>query len=183
MIKQSVSRRKLASLPLLLLAAGGLTGCANDSVDDLVSYVAEIRETRKGKVEPLPPQVREEGFRYQATRLRDPFMTPDGLQMLSNKRRNSTILPDMNREREPLEAYQLDTLRMVGSIQKGSTLLALIQAPDGVIHQVRENSYLGRNYGRVKALSHEGIELVETIPDGMGGWMERPAQISLKDQG
>ncbi|HFC53333.1 MAG TPA: pilus assembly protein PilP [Gammaproteobacteria bacterium] len=181
MIKQCVSRRKLASLPLLLLAAAGLTGCANDNVDDLVSYVAEIRETRKGVVKPLPPQVREEGFRYQASRLRDPFMTPNGLQAMADKRKNSSIHPDMNREREPLEAYQLDTLRMVGSIQKGNTLLALIQAPDGVIHQVRENNYLGRNHGRVKALSRDGIELVETIPDGMGGWMERPAQLSLKD--
>ncbi len=181
MMLQNISRRRLASLPLLLLAGGLLTGCANDSVDDLVSYVAEIRETRKGKVQPLPPQVREEGFRYQASELRDPFMSQSALQMLSDKSRNSSIRPDMNREREPLEAYQLDTLRMVGSIQKGNTLLALIQAPDGVIHQIRENSYLGRNYGRVRALSPEGIELIETIPDGMGGWMERPAQITLKD--
>ncbi len=181
MSKQSVSRRTLAGLPLLLLAAGGLTGCANDSVDDLVSYVEEIPDTKKGEVKPLPPQVREEGFRYQASRLRDPFMTPSGLQMLSDRRKNSSIHPDMNREREPLEAYQLDTLRMVGSIQKGDTLLALVQAPDGVIHQVRKNDYMGRNHGRVKTLSREGIELIETIPDGMGGWMERPAQLSLKD--
>ncbi len=168
-------------ITLMLLVGGLLTGCANDSVDDLVNYVAEIRETRKGKVEPLPPLVKEEGFRYQASDQRDPFMSLSGMQRLAERRKNSGVHPDVKRKREPLESFQLDTLRMVGSLQKSGQLLALVQSPDGVIHPVKKNNYLGHNHGRVVKLSRDKIELVEIIPDGMGGWMERPAQISLKD--
>jgi len=168
-------------ISLIMVAGGLLTGCANDSVDDLVSYVSDIRETRKGKVQPLPPMIEEEGFRYQASDQRDPFLSISGLQRLEKQKKNSGIHPDAKREREVLESYQLDTLRMVGSLQKAGKLLALVQSPDGVVYQVRKNNYLGHNHGRVTALSRDRIELVEIIPDGMGGWMERPAQINLKD--
>lgn len=175
------SEPRLLRIVLLTLIGGMLAGCANDNVDDLVSYVAEIRETRKGKVEPLPPMVKEEGFRYQASDQRDPFMSPSSMQRLAERNKHSGIHPDAKRKREPLESFQLDTLRMVGSLQKSGQLLALVQSPDGIIHQVKKGNYLGRNHGRVVELSRDKIELVEIIPDGMGGWMERPAQISLKD--
>ena len=181
MISQINLRRRLLSVSLILMAGTLLTGCANDSVDDLVSYVADIRETRKGKIKPLPPMLKEEGFRYQASDKRDPFLSISGLQRMNEQRKNSSIHPDSKRKREALESYQLDTLRMVGSLQKSGKLLALVQSPDGVVYPVRKNSYLGHNHGRVTKLSQDKIELTEIIPDGMGGWMERPAQISLKD--
>ncbi len=181
MIGQANSGYRLLYIPLFLIAGALLTGCANDSVDDLVSYVADIRETRKGEVKPLPPMTKEEGFRYQASDQRDPFLSMSSLQRLQEQRKNNSIHPDAQRERETLESYQLDTLRMVGSLQKSGKLLALVQAPDGIVYQVRKNNYLGHNHGRVTKLTGDRIELVEIIPDGMGGWMERPAQISLKD--
>ncbi len=181
MIRQINSRHQLLHASLILIAGVLLTGCANDSVDDLVNYVADIRETRKGKVKPLPPMTKEEGFRYQANDQRDPFLSITSLQLLKEQRKNNSIHPDAKRQRETLESYQLDTLRMVGSLQKAGKLLALVQSPDGVVYQVRKNNYLGHNHGRVTKLSRDKIELIEIIPDGMGGWMERPAQISLKD--
>ncbi len=181
MIRKINSRHWIANISLILISGGMLAGCANDSVDDLVSYVADIRETRKGSVKPLPSMDKEEGFRYQASDQRDPFLSINGLQQLQEQRKNSDIHPDSKREREALESYQLDTLRMVGSLQKSGKLLALVQSPDGVVYQVRKNNYLGHNHGRVMKLSRDRIELVEIMPDGMGGWMERLAQISLKD--
>ncbi len=181
MIRQIGSGYRFLHVFLILIAGAFLTGCANDSVDDLVNYVADIRETRKGKVKPLPPMPKEQGFSYQASDQRDPFLSITGLQRLEEQRKNSAVHPDAKRKREALESYQLDTLRMVGSLQKSGNLLALVQSPDGVVYTVRKNNYLGHNHGRVTALSKDKIELVEIIPDGMGGWMERPAQISLKD--
>ncbi len=166
---------------LVLSSVGLIAGCANDSVDDLERYVEDIRETRKGRVHPLPVMKAEEGFRYQASNQRDPFLSASSMQRLQEKRKNSGIHPDAKREREVLESYQLDTLRMVGSLRKSGKLLALVQSPDGVVYSVRKGNYLGHNHGRVTGLSQNKIELVEIIPDGMGGWMERPAQISLKN--
>ncbi len=181
MIGQRRCGYSLLPIALVLVTGSLLSGCANDNVDDLVSYVAKIRETRKGKVKPLPPLVKEEGFRYQASNLRDPFLSITGLQRMNKHRKNSGVHPDAKRKREPLEAFQLDTLRMVGSLQKAGQLVALVQSPDGAVYQVRKNNHLGHNHGRVTELSRDRIKITEIISDGMGGWMERPAQISLKD--
>jgi len=89
----------------------------------------------------------------------------------------------MNRTREALELFPLDSLDMVGTLGMGSKDTAgLIKDPDGVIHRVRPNNYLGQNYGRITGIFDDRIELVELVPNGVGGWIERPASIALESK-
>ena len=118
-----------------------------------------------------------ETFEYAAQDLRDPFSdawaNPDG---------GSGLRPDPNRRKEPLEQYPLDSLDMVGTIGAGGGLVALVMAPDRVTHRIRPGAYLGQSDGRVTSIAEDKIELVELVPDGAGGWLERPASIALEDQ-
>ncbi len=69
---------------------------------------------------------------------------------------------------------------MVGTLGLGADMRALMKDPDGVIHQVRADNYIGQNYGRITAIFEDHIEMVELIPNGVGGWIEKPASISLE---
>jgi type IV pilus assembly protein PilP len=88
--------------------------------------------------------------------------------------------PDANRRKEVLEAFPLDGLNMVGTIGSGD-LIGLVLAPDRVTYRVRPGNYLGQNDGRVTAIFEDRIEMVELVPDGAGGWLERQAKIALED--
>jgi type IV pilus assembly protein PilP len=87
----------------------------------------------------------------------------------------------MNRRRQPLEAFTLDSLSMVGTIGAGSSPVALVLAPDKVTYRVTPGVYLGQSDGRVVTVTPNKIELVELVPDGNGGWLERQAHIALNE--
>ncbi len=95
--------------------------------------------------------------------------------------KGSGIRPDVNRPREALEEYPLDSLRMVGTLEQGGQMWALVRAEDGTIHRVQPGNYVGQNYGRITRITESKIELVEIVPDGLGGWMERPATLALSE--
>ena len=117
-----------------------------------------------------------ETFEYTAQTLRDPF---------SDAWSNSDgggLRPDPDRRKETLEQYPLDSLDMVGTIGGGGNLIALVMAPDKVTYRVRPGAYLGQSDGRITGVHEDRIELVELVPDGAGGWLERPASIALEDQ-
>ncbi|MGV2481579.1 UNVERIFIED_CONTAM: pilus assembly protein PilP, partial [Salmonella enterica subsp. enterica serovar Weltevreden] len=85
--------------------------------------------------------------------------------------------PDLSRNKEPLEEFPIDALRMVGTIDTKGVTYALVKAPDGVVHRVTRNDHLGQNYGRIVGISESEVSLVELVPDGFGGWLERAATI------
>jgi len=91
----------------------------------------------------------------------------------------SKVRPDLNRPREPLEEYPLDSLRMVGILELKGTRWALIKTPDETIHRVRVGNYMGQNHGRITRITETQVDLIEIVPDGLGGWMERKAQVAL----
>jgi type IV pilus assembly protein PilP len=124
----------------------------------------------------LPVMQQFETFEYAAQGMRDPFSTA------WNNTDGGGLRPDPNRRKETLEQYPLDSLDMVGTLGRGQGLIALVMAPDKVTHRVRPGAYLGQSDGRVTAVREDGIELVELVPDGAGGWLERPAAIALEDQ-
>ena len=117
------------------------------------------------------------GREYAAQDLRDPFSDAWG-----NQGGGTGLRPDPNRRKEPLEQYPLDGLDMVGTLGAGGGLIGLVMAPDRVTHRIRPGAYLGQSDGRVTAVHEDRIELVELVPDGAGGWLERPAAIALEDQ-
>lgn len=163
----------LAKVSLLIAAALMLGGCTR-GMSDLRDWVAQQKAKRGAPIPPLPVIKTFETFTYSDQDKRDPFSPSQDELNVSNGPR-----PDEGRPRQPLEAFSLDSLKMVGTIGSGTTMEALIKDPGGVIHRVHTNEYMGENYGRVTAISADRVDLVELVSNGNGGWMERPASIAL----
>lgn len=160
-----------------LLAATGLlaTGCTGGQAD-LEKWVAEVKAKPAPPLDPLPVMQQFETFEYAAQNLRDPFS-----QVFGNGSGGSGPRPDAARRKQTLEQFPLDSLDMVGTLGRGGGLVGLVLAPDKVTYRVRPGAYLGQSDGRVTGVYEDRIELVELVPDGAGGWLERPATIALED--
>ena len=168
------------NLGLILLASIALGACGSD-MDDLDRYVNEIKARPGGRIDPLPEITPYEVFTYAADvqGFRSPFV-PDSPQVAGGPGPGGTR-PDPERSREFLESFPLDTLRMVGTLMLGDTSYGLVQTSDGLIHRVVPGNYMGQNDGRITAITDSEIELVEIISDGIGGYLERDAAVSLAD--
>ncbi|HEX7719256.1 MAG TPA: pilus assembly protein PilP [Woeseiaceae bacterium] len=166
-------------LPLILAAGLGLAGCSGD-MDDLDRYVNEVKARPGGRIDPLPEITPYEVFTYVADTqgYRSPFV-PDSPQATAGP--GGGTRPDPERSREFLEQFPLDTLQMVGTLDISNTTYGLLQAQDGLIHRVVPGNYIGQNDGRIIAVSESEIRVVEIISDGIGGYLERQAAISLSD--
>ena len=166
-------------LPALLAAGLGLTGCSGD-MDDLDRYINEVKSRPGGRIEPLPEITPYEVFRYTADAdgYRSPFR-PDSPQSTAGP--GGGVRPDSDRSREFLEQFPLDTLSMVGTLDIGDTTYGLVQTRDGLIHRVVTGNYVGQNDGRIVAVTDSEIQVVEIVSDGIGGYLEREAAISLSD--
>ena len=164
---------------IVLAAALGLAACGGD-MDDLDQYINQVKATPGGRIDPLPEITPYEVFTYvaDAQGLRSPFV-PDTPQATGAA--GTGVRPDSDRSREYLEGFPLDTLGMVGTLYIGETMYGLVQTSDGLIHRVVPGNYLGQNDGRITDISESEILLVEIISDGIGGYIERDAAISLSD--
>jgi type IV pilus assembly protein PilP len=156
---------------LWLLSAvllSGLPGCSGDDMGDLKAYIAEVKSRRKGSIEPLPEVRVVEPFIFKSNQGRDPFEPDAVLQEPEEVRVETGIRPDTLRPREELEKFELDSLRMVGTVRQEGVMWALLNARDGTIHRVRVGNYLGRNYGKIVNILDNQIELVEIFADNSG---------------
>ena len=143
---------------------------------NLVEWVAQVRARPAPPLDPIPVLKPFESFQFDGRGFRDPF----DVQAVENN--SGGMRPDSNRRRQPLEAFPLDALDMVGTLGRGGGIVALVMAPDKVTYRVRPGTYLGQSDGRVVAVHEDRIELIELVPDGAGGWLERPATITLENQ-
>lgn len=159
-------------LPLLVLS---VAGCAGGN-DDLDKYINDVKARPGGRIEPLPQVKPYETFTYEAQSLRSPFM-PDA----PKGRANAGPRPEANRPKEYLEQFPLDTLKMVGTLQKNNQRYALLQAQDGLVHRVVPGNYVGQNDGRVVSVTEGEVKVEELVPDGIGGFYKRSAAIGLSD--
>lgn len=174
------STARVGGLLLLVVLTGcarGITSTPGDA-PNLEKWVADVRARPAPPLEPLPVMQQFETFEYSAQGLRDPFTdawarSNDGA---------AGLRPDPDRRKEPMEAFPLDALDMIGSIGGGPGLVALVMAPDKVTYRVRPGVYMGQSDGRVTGVFEDRIELIELVPDGAGGWLERPASLALEDQ-
>jgi type IV pilus assembly protein PilP len=170
---------RLAAVLLATLVLGacarGVTSTPGDA-PNLQRWVAEVKKRPAPALEPLPVMKQFETFEYAAQSLRDPFSNA-----FTDDSGGAGPRPDPNRRKQPLENFPLDSLDMVGTIGEGPSLVALVLAPDKVTYRVRPGMYLGQSDGRVTSVSDDRIELVELVPDGAGGWLERPAAISMDE--
>jgi type IV pilus assembly protein PilP len=162
----------------MLLAAVGLSACSSEQ-SDLEQWVNEVKARKSNKIEPIPQIRQYEAFAYDPADRRDPFAPVEPQKQTSSS--SDGPKPDLDRNREPLEEFPLDALAMVGTIQKGSMEYALIRAPDGVVHRVIVGNHLGQNYGQIQRISEFEVTISEIVPDGFGGWVQRPASLALTE--
>ena len=163
---------------VLTALALALSACGS-SGDDLDVYINEIKARPGGRIDPLPEITPYEVFSYAADiqGIRSPFR-PDTPQSAGG---SGGPRPDDERSREYLESFPLDSLRMVGTLDINDTNYGLVQTSDGLIHRVIPGNYLGQNDGRITEISESEIGVVEIISDGIGGYIERDAAVSLSD--
>jgi type IV pilus assembly protein PilP len=156
------------------LLAGLLAGCSGHD-SDLDHFIDATKREPGGRVEPLPEVKPYEAFTYVDQDKRSPFV-PGG-----SGGANAGLRPDSHRNREYLEQFSLDTLKMVGTLNLGGSSYGLVQTKDGRVHRVVVGEHLGTNDGKITTISPAKIALVEIIPDGLGGYLERPAALALNE--
>ncbi len=175
--------RRAARAAAACLVAGSLAACSGNNTEDLRTYVEDVKSRQHPRVDPLPEFAPYETHLYQAQSDRDPFTPPVVSAPKSEVAQASGtgISPDFNRAREPLESEPLDSLRMVGTLERAGSSWALVRMSDSTIHRVKPGNYLGQNHGKIVGITESEVELNEIVPDGLGGWMERQAALALSE--
>ena len=165
--------RRAAALGLCGCLALG--ACGGSGHPDLDSWMKEQGKTVKGKLEPLPQIKPYDPFTYNAFDLPDPFK-PRKIEPAKGAGNKG---PDLARRKEPLEAFPLESLNMVGTLEKGKAVYALVRTPEKDLYQVRQGNYLGQNYGVIVGVTDGEIRLKELVQDGAGDWTERSSTLQL----
>ncbi|WAC42780.1 type 4a pilus biogenesis lipoprotein PilP [Pseudomonas sp. SL4(2022)] len=166
----------------LVLFCSLITGCDSaGDFSDLQAFMDEVRARPKGAIEPLPKFQPYESFTYSAASLRNPFQPPVKLDLEARSKGSPDIRPDESRVKQFLEEFNIETFQMVGTLSNEAGVFALVSGASGV-HRIRVGDYLGRNHGRVVAVDEAKVDVIEIVPDGEGGWLERPRSLSLKER-
>lgn len=171
--------RVVKFLPLLLVLTQ-VTGCGSGDFGDIDEFMAEVRSRPKGAIEPMPKEVVYKPFAYTAANLRSPFQPPVRLEMASKESGRTGVKPDLERVKQFLESFDIDTFDMVGTLENKKGTYALIKGSDGV-HRVTVGDYMGRNHGKVVEITPDTIEVLEIVPDGENQWLERPKRLTLQE--
>lgn len=168
--------------PLLALAGLALlsAGCSGGDMSDLRQYIQEVKARKSSDIEPIPEIQPYEPYTYRPADRREPFVPQLQTQEEEAQRAAQGLQPDRDRPREPLEQFPLDSLAMKGTLAAGGTVYALIRDPEGVVHRVAKGDHMGQNFGEVVAITSSEVKLIEIVPDGMGGYMKRSADIALE---
>lgn len=167
-----------------LIAVFGL-GCSSNDMTDLEEYVAQVNARPGGQIQPLPEVKPYERYLYQAVAMRDPFsplfeLPEEALESDVDDAKQRALMDEIqNRNREELESFELDSLRMVGTLENPSYFWGIVKDPKGTVHRVGVGNYLGMNFGKVTGLTEDRIELREIIKDPQGDWIERLASLAL----
>lgn len=156
-----------------------LAGCAGGGQDDLEAWMGEQAKTMRGAVRPLPELRQVAVVAYAGTQGDDPFRSA---RMEPERRASASALrPDLDRRREPLEAFPLESLQMVGVLMQGNNTHALVKAGT-VLHQVKAGNYMGQNFGVITLVTENEIKLRELVEDVYGDWVERITPLTLQER-
>jgi type IV pilus assembly protein PilP len=173
-----VSPRRSLTAVLVVGCASLLSGCLDQDKSDLDRYVEDVLARKGGRIDELPPIEPYVVYTYKGGEV-DPFAPffeeepppPPGI--------GAGLRPDLDRNREELEQYALDSLRMMGTLEREGTTWAIVRSPDSIIHRIAVGNYIGKNHGKIIGIFEDRIELKEIIPDGQGGFSERDAALAL----
>lgn len=166
---------------IMVALSSAMVGCGGGKYDDLDQFVRESGQGLRGKVEPLPEVKPYEPFMYEAFELPDPFK-PRKLKASNNVGAGGSLQPDLNRRKEPLEVYELEKLKMVGTLQQNKITFALILAPDNSLHRVKAGNYMGVNFGKITSVTDSEVQLTEVIEDSAGDWSEKRNSVTLAEE-
>ncbi|WP_095192235.1 pilus assembly protein PilP [Pseudomonas sp. Irchel 3A7] len=169
---------RVFSMVVALIVLAGCGGC--DDFSDLDAYMNEMRLRAPGKIEPTPTFRSYPTFTYNAANLRSPFSRQVRIDLAGQRYGSRNVKPDPDRVRQYLEGFNIEQFEMVGTIANATGSFALLRGAGGV-HRLKVGDYLGRNDGRIVAISASQVDVVEIVPDGEGAWLERPRTISLKE--
>jgi len=160
----------------LACGSAALTACSSAD-EELARFIDDTRKEPGGRVEPLPEIKPYETYVYAASDLRSPFLpsSPGAGAGLAGVR------PDQKRNREFLEQYSLDTLKMVGTLRLAGQMFGLVETKDGLVHRVSVGNHMGQAEGKITDISPSRISLTEIVPDSLGGYMERAAALGLNE--
>ena len=164
-------KRLLIPLALLLLSA-----CTSDS-EDLRRFVAESDKRVPPKIDPLPAVKPFEPFTYEGFDLPDPFKP----RKLTAPKGGGGLAPDLNRRKEPLEAFPLEQLKMVGTLSMGKDMYAIVRA-DKTLYRVKKGNYMGQNFGLITDVTDTEIKLKEIVQDSAADWAERQSVLPLLEE-
>ncbi|HVY05783.1 MAG TPA: pilus assembly protein PilP [Burkholderiales bacterium] len=168
----------------IAMAALLLSGCGGEQFSDLKDFVKNSGNDLRGRVEPIPEVRQFEPFAYNAFDLPDPFKPR---KTVADTRTGTAggggPRPDLNRRKEALEAFPLESLQMVGTLEQKQVRYALIKTPDANLYRVKSGNYLGQNFGVVTSISESTVTLKEVIQDSSSGsWTERTSSLQLLEQ-
>ena len=168
------------ALVILVACAFALVGCDREEHSDLRQFVKESDKLPGGRIPPLPEVKPYEPFAYNAYDLTDPFK-PRKIEPPKSTAKGG-LQPDFNRQREALEAFALENLKMVGTLQQKGQVFALVKAPDSALYRVQSGNYMGQNFGRIVGISETDIKLKEIVQDSGGNWEEKEQALLLQEQ-
>lgn len=172
---------KRSLILLQLFCVLGLVGCGQASHQDLIDFMEETKRRPKGQIEPLPTFSPYQPYSYSAMTLRSPFEKPMPVDESAAKG-GRAVAPDLTREKEFLEGFNITSLKMVGTIAKKGQLWALIDNGENSVLPATVGNYLGMNHGKIISTSSSQIEVMEIVGDGSSGWVERPRIIKLEEK-
>jgi len=168
-----------AKIMMSVVAVALLSACSPDTdYSDLNAFMDEVDSRPRGRIEPLPPIETVPPFSYLASNKRSPFEPPVVLKRVE-RQSGPKVEPDNNRVRHYLEQFTIGQLAMVGTLSQGATMYALIQDAEGGVHRVQSGDYMGTDHGKIRGVGETSIELIEIVPDGIGGWVERERTVAL----
>lgn len=177
---------KFLAASSLVFAVALLSGCGSSSEDEIRQWMVEERNQTKPKVTPIPAPKLFKPEAYTNASEIEPFsnqkltqaLKRDSAQVASN---GALVAPELARRKEPLEAFPLDNMSLVGSIVRAGQPVALVKV-DSLLYQVKLGNYLGQSYGRVTKISETEITLREIVQDAVGEWIERVATLQLQEK-
>lgn len=175
-----------AQIGLVLALATLLTACGGGGTDELQQWMVEQRNKTKPKIEPIAEPKVFEPQSYDQMAATDPFdkekltqaLQRDGGKSVANA---ALVAPELARRKQPLEAFPLDAMAMVGSMVRDGKPVALVRV-NNLLYQVRPGDYLGQNYGRVMKIDETEVALREIVQDAVGEWIERTAALQLQER-
>lgn len=173
----TILRSGATALTAILLA-----GCSASDVKEVQDWMAQVKKDTRVSVVPIAEPKTFIPFAYAAREQIDPFSPNKLLAELARvaEKSDNKFKPDMDRRKEPLENYPLDTFMMVGVIQKAGINYSLLQV-DRALHQVKAGQRIGQNYGLVTGVSETAVNIKEVVQDAGGEWVERLSKLELQE--